>query len=111
MTGNVLAEAMKASFDRWLSKDPIYKRSRRKITTDMYSMLYDAFLELDEYKPGTYNYWYVVNHMRFNHLKQEQKSLMNELAHHFLTKYARNELNNATNEKKRTPKVKQRRTN
>lgn len=102
---NILAEAIKVSFDNWISRDDKFRRLGKKMTQDMYSLLHAGFSEVTNYKPATFNLWFIMNHMRFKTMRQEDKTLVNELAYNFLTKYIRNELEQ-TNRKTRTKKAK-----
>jgi len=92
MTVNILAEAMKASFENWLKKDLKYKKLQKSVTPAMYRLIYKAFEELDNYRPATYDLWFVINHMQFKEMRQTEKHLVGELMYNFLTKYTRNEL-------------------
>lgn len=100
MSINVLADAIKAAFENWCQVDPIYKRSAKKLKPAALEMIHAGFDELPNYKPGTYNLWYVTNHMRFIGIAQKDKTLANELTHNFLSKYVRNELESVSNTKK-----------
>ena len=96
----MLARAMQQSFRNWGTKDPQYKRVYRKLTEDGIAIVDCALLEMIDFKPASYDLWWLYEHMRFTKTRNEQARLAQELAYNFLCKFVRGDLRDATSTKK-----------
>lgn len=83
---NLLSNVIRASFDNWGQRHEIYTKLYSKLTKDTMSVIWTAFDELDDYKPGTFDAWWFCNHMRYR-IRGDQQRLMHELMYNFLADY------------------------
>jgi len=89
MLGRVLAQ----SFKNWASKDSRYKSMYKKLPPDAFTVINDFLLTEENHKPGTYDFWWANEHMRYKGMvKDEVMRNVHELMYHFLTKYVRGTL-------------------
>lgn len=85
------------SFHNWGKKDKKYKRTYKKTPAEALTIVEDAIRELKELKPGVFDFWWAMNHMRYNKkVKQDHVRYAHELAYHFLTGYAHGRLTTDT---------------
>jgi len=87
----VSAKVLLQAFHNWGPRDKRLKATYAKVEKVAFEVVEVAFLELDDPKPGTFQWWWTRQHMRFK-VKDEQMRLVHELANEFLTKYARGTL-------------------
>jgi hypothetical protein len=100
-----ISSALIESFKNWGSKDPIYKKTYKKIDQDGFRIVIDSFSELDIYKPAVYDMWWQKNHGRYNNaVPDRQRRYVHQLVYEFLTKYSRGKLNESK-AKKNKPKT------
>lgn len=96
MTDGARVTLFVEAFNKWASRDKRYKDAIKKLEAETYIIIADAFNEIDDYKPGAYNWWWSQNqaHMRRSYrlIKDSQRRLVHELMHGFLTAYSRGEL-------------------
>ena len=103
---NVLAGAVKRAFHNWASRDVKYKRVYEKTPQVALEIVDDAIDDLQHLTPCQFDLWWALNHMKYRkRVFQQDARLANELAYHFLTKYVRGELADATQP---TPRKKRR---
>ena len=89
----MVARILKESFVNWGQNDPVYKNLFNQLNDEAFLIVADAFEELNDHKPGTYEFWWANEHMRYKgQISNEQMRLVHELMYIFLTKYARGSL-------------------
>ncbi len=88
------ANMLKAAFERWAKKHPIYAAVYKKIPSEVIGGVgFIALEELPYIKPGAYDFWWAKNHVRFmGEYRQKDLSLLHELMYHFLTAFSRGQL-------------------
>ena len=81
------------SFNRWASKS-VYRKLIKKLSRAALKVAYTALVEMDTIKPGTYDTWWATHHNRFiRKVTQRELILIHECMYHYLTAFARGELN------------------
>lgn len=94
----VRARALREAFDIWgrsliKSKHPKLAKVFDRVTEEHYILIDDAFLEMDDHKPGSYDWWWANNHKRYSKkITNRQERTVHELMYHFLTDYVRGRL-------------------
>lgn len=98
-SGSILSDILMKSFTNWGVKDKKYKKTFNKLHDSSLEIAKIAFIELQDPKPGTYNWWWANNERRFTSVKNEQQRLVHELVHEFLKRYVRGTLQDEDFEK------------
>jgi len=96
---NILAEAIKASFYEWAKTH--CKNQIAKIEKETFEIIEYAIDEMQAYKPGSYDVWWTVDHVKFK-INGKQQRLMHEVMFHFLTDYAHGRLGKKETKKRQT---------
>ena len=101
MFGSILFQ----SFKNWgaREKDKRLRAMYGRLEDRTFDVIKAGLSELDNAKPGTFDWWWVKNHMRFS-IKGEQQRLVHSLIYQFLTKYARGTLQDEIDSTKYKPK-------
>ena len=86
---NILAEAVIASFYQWSKNN--CKSQISKIEKSTFEIIEYILKEIQIYKPGVYDTFWTVEHVKFKITGQQQR-LMHEVMFHFLTDYAHGRL-------------------
>lgn len=97
MTGRILF----TSFKNWGSKDRVYKRYFKGLSENALGAISDAFTELQVHKPGTWEFWWANEHMRYKgKISNQEMRTVHQLIYVFLTKYNNGKLNDNIGKRK-----------
>ena len=93
MIQNPIADAILRAFDLWAANDAKHKKIYKGCTEGTKEIVNTAFSEMLDYRPATFEAWWLTHHMRFSkRLKQTDFKSARSLVYPFLTKYVRGEL-------------------
>ena len=87
---NLLGDVMRGSFEQW-GKTGRLKAQYKKMGQEACDVVAVALDELEAYKPGLFQTWWISEHIRFS-LTGVQQRLMHELVYGFLTDYCHGRL-------------------
>lgn len=98
-TGNLL----KLTLETWASNSKSYKDLFKTLSKEALTVTTAAFNEMGRIAPGTYDFWWAREHVRFiSVVKQRELLLLHEIMYNFLTAFARGELNESQGKRAKT---------
>lgn len=100
---NGLQNSLKRTFVTWAEGHPKWSLVYKKIPREVVAIAFDALAEMRSIKPGTFEVWWAENHNRYIRrvgVTQMALQRLHEVFYHFLSAFARGELNG----KKSAPK-------
>lgn len=88
-----VTNALKLALEKWAKNNPTYAALYKTLTKDALAVAYAGLEEIQAVKPGAYEMWWATQHNRFiSNVKQRELILVHEIMYHFLSAFARNEL-------------------
>lgn len=103
-----IGQAVIRSFEKWGKNHSRYSKLYRSLTDEILEVAHTALPELQnpryKLKPGGWEVWWAENHNRFirrKGVRQRELLHLHELMYHFLTAFARGELERQNDEPKK----------